>query len=192
MVDTKTLKVNVGKVIDWILYIGLVCASTFLMVDCLFKYKNKSTYFEVTNKKEESIELPTITFCFEPVYKKSNLEEYNLTLFPSMPNDTVHSMKDIFERSSYEIGQDFTMSISDKYLQSFPIHKLGKVEMSKSSPFDIKIKSMINLQLGKCYNILLNHTQKDLKFAYVIVRLTIKEEVVSKPRKLKVNILIML
>ena len=188
MVDTRTLKVYVGKTIDWILYIGLVFGSTFLMMDCLIKYKDSSTYFEVTNKKGEAVELPTITICFEPAYKQTVLKEFNLTFFPSIPNITNYSMKDIFERSSYEIGQDFLVSIADQPFKSITVDKLGRAEISKSSLFNIEISSLINQHLGKCYKLLMNPRQKDIMFAYLLVKLIMKEHVVSKPKSLKVRV----
>ena len=188
MVDTRTLKVYVGKIIDWILYIGLVFGSTFLMMDCLIKYRDSSTYFEVTNKKGESVELPTITICFEPAYKQTVLKEFNLTFFPSIPNSTKYSMKDFFERSSYEIGQDFLISIVDQPFKSITVDKLGKAEISKSSLFDVEISSLINQHLGKSYKLLMTSRQKDIKFAYLLVKLILKDHVVSKPKNLKVRV----
>ena len=186
MVDIRTLKVYVGKIIDWILYIGLVFGSTFLMMDCLIKYRNRSTYFEVTNKKADSVELPTITICFEHAYKQTSLEEFNISQFPVLPNSTKFSSREIFEKSAYDIGKDFEMSIADQY-NSFVIDKLGHVDNSKPSLFSIEIKSMINQQLGKCYNMVLNPSQEDIKLAYIKVIITMKDHICPKPKKLKVS-----
>ena len=65
------------------------------------------------------------------------------------------------------------MSIADQY-NSFVIDKLGHVDNSKPSLFSIEIKSMINQQLGKCYNMVLNPSQEDIKLAYIKVTITMK------------------
>ena len=81
MVLQVTSKVCVYKFIDWTLFIALCAVSIFFMVDCLHKYTNKSTYFEVSTKKANSIEAPIITICFEPAYKKPALAKFNLEQF---------------------------------------------------------------------------------------------------------------
>ena len=189
MVSERTLKVLLVKFLDLGLYIMLVFASTFFMVDCMSKYMNKSTYFEVTNKKQNSIELPTFTLCFEPNYKESGLSNYNMSLFPQfLPEKSNFTMQEIFEESTYQIGEDFLMTIEsfnqfENQIQL--IKKLGKVENSGQSIIDYEIKDINSQKHGKCFKMILKPLQ-DILFSYLILRVEMNKTVSSKPEKLKV------
>lgn len=191
MVSTRSPKVYLVKFLDWGLYIALVFASTFFMVDCMYKYMTKSTYFEVTNIKQKSIELPTLSLCFEPNYKESGLSNYNMSLFPILlPENSNYTMQEIFEESTYQIGKDFSISITSfnqNRNQIQFIDKLGKVEGSGESIFDYEIKAMISQKHGKCFKMILKPLE-DILFAYLLVRVEMNKNVTSKPEKLKVSI----
>ena len=191
MVSARSPKVYLVKFLDWGLYISLVFASTFFMVDCMYKYMTKSTYFEVTNIKQKSIELPTLTICFEPNYKESGLSNYNMSLFPILlPENSNYTMQEIFEESTYQIGKDFSISITSfnqNRNQIQFIDKLGKVEGSGESIFDYEIKAMISQKHGKCFKMILKPLE-DILFAYLLVRVEMNKNVTSKPEKLKVSI----
>ena len=191
MVSTRSPNVYLVKFLDWGLYIALVFASTFFMVDCMYKYMTKSTYFEVTNIKQKSIELPTLTICFEPNYKESGLSNYNMSLFPILlPENSNYTMQEIFEESTYQIGKDFSISITSfnqNRNQIQFIDKLGKVEGSGESIFDYEIKAMISQKHGKCFKMILKPLE-DILFAYLLVRVEMNKNVTSKPEKLKVSI----
>ena len=81
MVDSNILKSYASKIIDWVLYLGLIFASGFFMIDCVDKFTKKSTYFEVIASKGEPIPLPTLTVCFKPCFKESGLKKFHLTDF---------------------------------------------------------------------------------------------------------------
>ena len=191
MVSTRSPKVYLVKFLDWGLYIALVFASTFFMVDCMYKYMTKSTYFEVTNIKQKSIELPTLSLCFEPNYKESGLSNYNMSLFPILlPENSNYTMQEIFEESTYQIGKDFSISITSfnqNRNQIQFIDKLGKVEGSGEFIFDYEIKAMISQKHGKCFKMILKPLE-DILFAYLLVRVEMNKNVTSKPEKLKVSI----
>ena len=190
MVSARSPKVYLVKFLDWGLYISLVFASTFFMVDCMYKYMTKSTYFEVTNIKQKSIELPTLTLCFEPNYKESGLSNYNMSLFPILlPENSNFTMQEIFEESTYQIGKDFSISITSfnqNRNQIQFIDKLGKVEGSGESLFDYDIKAIISQKHGRCFKMILKPLQ-DILFAYLLVRVEMYKAVISKPEKLKVS-----
>ena len=190
MVSARSPKVYLVKFLDWGLYISLVFASTFFMVDCMYKYMTKSTYFEVTNIKQKSIELPTLTLCFEPNYKESGLSNYNMSLFPILlPENSNFTMQEIFEESTYQIGKDFSISITSfnqNRNQIQFIDKLGKVEGSGESLFDYEIKAIISQKHGRCFKMILKPLQ-DILFAYLLVRVEMYKAVISKPEKLKVS-----
>ena len=190
MVSARNTKVYLVKFLDWGLYIVLVFASTFFMVDCMFKYMTKSTYFEVTNVKQKSIELPTLTLCFEPNYKESGLSKYNMSLFPLFLSEKSNfTMQEIFENSAYQIGEDFSISIrsfNQGSNQTQIIKRLGKVANSGKSIFDCEMKAIISQKHGKCYKMILKPLQ-DILFAYLLVRVEMNKAVVSKPEKLKVS-----
>ena len=190
MVDKNRMKICLYHFFNWIIYLGLVLASTFFMMDCLTKYRNSSTYYEVTNKKGDSIELPTLTLCFEPNFKESSLSNYNLSLFPKvLPENSNFTMQEMFEKSTYQIGKDFSISISTFNLggiQTQIIKELGKAENSGESLFDYEIKAIISQKHGKCYEMILKPIQ-DILFAYLLVRVEFNKNILSKPEKLKVN-----
>ena len=190
MVSARSPKGYLAKFLDWGLYIALVFASTFFMVDCLYKYMTKSTYFEVTNIKQKSIELPTLTLCFEPNYKESDLSKYNMSLFPMfLPQNINFTLQEVFEKSTYQIGEDFSIAITsfDKGRNHMQwIKKLGKVETSDGSIFDYEIKATISQKHGRCFKMILKPLQ-DILFAYLLVRVEMNKSVISKPEKLKVR-----
>ena len=156
----------------------------------MYKYMTKSTYFEVTNVKQKSIELPTLTLCFEPNYKESSLSNYNMTLFPSPLSENKNfTLQQIFEESTYQIGEDFSIAITsfDKGRNHMQwIKKLGKVETSDGSIFDYEIKATISQKHGRCFKMILKPLQ-DILFAYLLVRVEMNKSVISKPEKLKVR-----
>ena len=185
MVDSNTLKSYMGKIIDWILYLGLIFASGFFMNDCVDKFKNESTYFEVASEIGEPIKLPTLTICFKPCFKESGLKEFNLTDFQYfLPRNVDFSTKDVFENSAYEIGRDFNLSITYLGDSQIMIDKPSKIEIASVK---VEVKTLVTQYLGKCYKIILNGTTSNLLVMLFKIEVSLNKNLVSKPNKVVVS-----
>ena len=185
MVDSNILKIYAFKIIDWVLYLGLIFASGFFMIDCVCKFRDKSTYFEVITSKGEPIPLPTLTVCFKPCFKESGLKEFNLTDFEYiLPRNSDFSVQDVFENSVYEIGQDFNFSI--EYVKESPIiiDKPSKIEIAS---IKVEVKALVTQYLGKCYKIILDGSQDKVLVLLLKVKVTLSKTLVSKPDKVMVS-----
>ena len=168
MVLQATSKVCIYKFIDWTLFIALCAVSIFFMVDCLHKYTNKSTYFEVSTKKANSIEAPIITICFEPAYKKPALAKFNLEQFPSFDSKKRnYSNEEIFVKSAYKLGRDFILTAGSEILGGnglASINKIGKVDLPKDASIAIEIKPMVTYSNGRCYQLVLEVEKVELMY----------------------------
>ena len=102
-----------------------------------------------------------------------------------MTNSNI-SKKEVFESAAYEIGKDFEISIADENLGRVVIEKLGEVKSKKLSLFNIQVKALITENLGKCYKIIVRSKQR-IVLAYLLVRITMRSAVISKPKKLMVS-----
>ena len=166
MVDQHIAKVCVYRFIDWTLFIALCAVSIFFMIDCLNKYANKSTYFEVSTKKADSIEAPVITVCFEPAYKKLALAKFDLDQFPSYESkERNYSDEEIFLKSAYEIGRDFVLTVGSEILGGnglVSINKTGKVDLPKEASIAIEVKPLVTYTNGRCYQLILKVEKAEL------------------------------
>ena len=159
------------------------------MIDCVYKFRDKSTYFEVTSKTGEPVELPTLTVCFKPCFKETVLEDYNLIYLPNhwSPKSDL-SVEEIFEKSTYEIGQDFNLSIA--YLsyggKTAIIDKPTKFNISSS--IEVEIRAVVTQHQGKCYKIILSGSESQDKSLVMLftIKVVLSKNLVSKPKQVMV------
>ena len=187
MVDSNIFKSYASKIFDWVLYLGLIFASGFFMIDSVHKFSDKSTYFEVITRKGEPIPLPTLTVCFKPCFKESGLKEFNLTDFEYiLPRKAGFSIQDVFENSVYEIGKDFNFSIG--YIKESPVivDKPSKIDIGS---IKVEVKGLVTQYLGKCYKIILDGTQDKLLVMLLNVKVILSKTLISKPNKIMVSVI---
>ena len=113
------VKTVIYHVLDWLLYLGLTGFSVFFMVDCIKDFTSQHTFFENSPTKKEFVESPTLTLCFAPSYKQSELENYGLKDMPSPFNTDIeldltfpYTFDEMVSACSYQIGRDFELHIN--------------------------------------------------------------------------------
>ena len=187
MVDSNILKSYASKIIDWVLYLGLIFASGFFMSDCVDKFRDKSTYFEVSSQIGQPVELPTLTICFKPCFKESTLEDFRLTHLPyHWKPKSDYSLEDIFEKSSYEIGQDFNISIKYSYDNPIIIDKPSKIAIGSS--INVEVRLIVSQHQGKCYKLILKGTEEKMLAMIFIIKVSLSKDLTSKPKQILVSV----
>ena len=66
------------KLLDWLIFIGLVLSAVIFVKDVIIHFQSGDTSIKVSSKTMEHIEIPTITFCFQPTVKTSVLNKYGI------------------------------------------------------------------------------------------------------------------
>ena len=186
MVDSNILKIYAFKIIDWVLYLGLIFASGFFMIDCVQKFKEDSTYYVVSSKIGEPVELPTLTICFKPCFKESTLEDYNLTHLPYYwKPKSDFPVEEIFEKSAYEIGKDFNISIKYAYENPIIIDKPSNIAISS---INVEVRAVVTQNQGKCYKLILNGTEEKMLVMIFIIKVILNKDLASKPKHVMVSV----
>ena len=132
----------------------------------------KSNYFKSSDRVENGIKCPAITFCFSPEFKRSKLSDMNVTKeFVFMPKKEVLdknnvSLEDAIDQLSYKIGKDFTLKAGNIDITQLSSLKLGKNEIKVYDThrniihLEYEVREIFSLNNGLCYTILGNEAYK--------------------------------
>ena len=85
------LKDKLCKVLEWIIYLGLLIGALYLMKEVFYKYNSEDTSFKQV--EEPITELPTLTLCFSDYHDIGN-KLGNFSIF----------YNDFFSNEFYQIG----------------------------------------------------------------------------------------
>ena len=149
-------QVNMFKVLEWILILGLILCSVFFMTDVWTKYQAKKTSF--TTYQEMRKEMPTTVLCFAPFGKKSVLTKYNI----SIQNMVYAEFQDeILDLSWNEFSNDVLYIL----LKDFNITFDGKVLLEGFNNIqdgqNIILEKLLTVWSGLCYKITLDYFTYD-------------------------------
>ena len=176
-----------------VIVISLIICYTFFVQEVFIKFAAKETNFLAKTKQVEDYQSPTLAFCFDPGMKKSKLDKYNMTdklTFQILINssDTIPSMSEIFEESSFQYGKDFKLFFAD-YLEWNP-HELSegrtKIRMSSSEWMEVELGKIITIPYGLCYHLTSISNLKPK--AVYLIGLTLDKDLQDKPNKVGITI----
>ena len=92
----------------WIFFVSLVMVAIFFVHDVWQNYQEGATSIQVTSKITKLLESPTLTLCFNPGFKASVLQKYNIN--PNYFAGKMHqvnanlSWPELMNQLSYNIG----------------------------------------------------------------------------------------
>ena len=150
------------KILDWLLFIGLVLSAVLFVKDVIIHFQSGDTSIKVSSKTMEHMEIPTITFCFQPTVKTSVLNKYGITLYDFVGNFVPNMSKswpDFYNEVSYKIGIDFYVRMSlTEHISSFnnKLHSnlvIENINLTKSQLNLINFEEVYTLDSGLCYKI---------------------------------------
>ena len=124
------------KLLDWLIFIGLVLSAVIFVKDVIIHFQSGDTSIKVSSKTMEHIEIPTITFCFQPTVKTSVLNKYGIKLYEFVstvvPNLS-KSWPDFYNEVSYKIGIDFYVKMTlTGHISSYRSFVIESINLTKS------------------------------------------------------------
>ena len=187
--ERSKVKTIIYHVLDWLLYLGLTGFSVFFMVDCIKDFTSRHTFFENSPTKKEFVESPTLTLCFAPSYKQSELESYGLKDMPSPFNTDIeldltfpYTFDEMVSACSYQIGRDFELHINAGFMNiCTTITKTGTsyFNVGSNSSASVEVKPIITNH-GLCHKIILN--TNSVGYLYMNFFVSMKENVIDLPK----------
>ena len=178
------LKSTVTKVIIYITL--LIFFFVFFMMDVINQYASRKTNFAKSNNDviDEGVNIPALTFCFEPPFKPSMLKLHNITSMFCMDanqvDETNHLILDnanmtwneFCSNISYKLERDFTLGLSKNYFIKKTQLKRG---FNKFGEKEVEIKEILTKFDGTCYamfsNLSFNRTTNpdyNIGFTYLV------------------------
>ena len=109
---------------------------------------------------DDSINCPTITICFDPALQKTAIQHYNLStsLFKSFVDSVLNTsnstIQQIFDNSSYWLGEDFILKVASynyKELTELQEGSNNSVEISKYEHGLVIVERIYGFPAGLCY-----------------------------------------
>ena len=99
-------------------------------------------------------------------------------------------MEDLYNRSTYDIGQDFKIEIVSNHFESGKVDLIseGFYEIYKweNSTLNVDVKSVVTWAYGKCYKLIFHSNL--IGYSYLSINLTLKDNLKSKPKALQIFI----
>ena len=154
------LKATVTKVIIYITL--LIFFFVFFMRDVIDQYASRKTNFAKSNNDviNNGLNIPTLTFCFEPPFKPSMLKLHNISsMFCMDANQVDETNQLILDNAnmtwnefclniSYKLERDFTVDLTN---DSFVKGKQMKNGINKFHEKEVEIKEIFTKYDGLCY-----------------------------------------
>ena len=144
------------EIVEWLAWIALIIGVITFVKGVYFEYKTKDTSIKVATKKMTEIENPTITLCFQPYVKYSELNSFNLSYsnflnFEIPLKNLSMDWQDFYNRVTYKIGRDFNiyMSINNDYYLII----IDNANLTKPYSDWIELEEVYTLFTGLCYKI---------------------------------------
>ena len=142
-------------IVEWLAWIGLIIGVIIFVKGVFFQYSSESTSISIATKMMKEIENPTITFCFQPYAKYSELKSFNVSYnnflnFEVPLKNLSMNWPEFYNRVTYKIGRDFFifMSMNNNY---FII--IDNVNLTTPYSDYIDFEEIYTLFTGLCYKI---------------------------------------
>ena len=148
------------KTLEWITILGLFVVGGCFVQKVWIAYQSKETSVKHYTEKLDKLVPPTVTFCFDPMIKKSVTEKYNLTFLEILGYGNYETNLSLIDEGLYQIGRDFNVS---SYIFT---------EGVISTP---KYEEILTLYNGKCFKISPITKLKEMEY-YIIDITLIKDQ----------------
>ena len=157
------LKAAVTKVIIYITL--LLLFFVFFMMDVINQYASHKTNFAKSNNDviNEGVNIPALTFCFEPPFKPSMLKLHNISSMFCMDANQVDETNQLIldnanmtwnefcSNISYKLERDFSLDLSKDYFVKGTQLKRG---INKFGENEVEIKEILTKFDGLCYTMI--------------------------------------
>ena len=164
-----------SKVVYWIFFLSLVIVAIFFVHDVCQNYQERATSIQVTSKITQLLESPTLTLCFNPGFKASVLQKYNID--PNYFAGKIHqvntnlSWPELINELSYNIGIDFNVSLSYPYGKMNGTYNIFDKNLKKSYSDKIESEEIYTIyNHGLCYRITPKIASRKWEPAYLNVK----------------------
>ena len=99
-------------IVDWLAWIALIIGAIRFVNGVYFEYKTESTSIKMGTTKMKEIENPTLTLCFQPYVKHSELNSLNISYLDFLDSRVPLKIlgmnwPEFYSRVTYQIGRDF-------------------------------------------------------------------------------------
>ena len=155
-------------IVEWLAWIALIIGAIRFVNGVYFEYKTESTSIKMGTTKMKEIENPTLTLCFQPYVKHSELESLNISYLDFLDSRVPLKIlgmnwPEYYSRVTYQIDRDFRMYMwmnqgdNEKFLlinstnYYYTYNKLDKLIKSKDDYADFE--EIYTLFAGLCYKI---------------------------------------
>ena len=163
-----------SKAVYWIFFVSLVIVAIFFVHDVWQNYQESATSIQVTSKITKLLQSPTITLCFNPGFKASVLQKYNIN--PNYFAGKIHqvntnlSWPELMNQLSYKIGIDFNLTLFFQYGKMKGSYYIFDTNLNKSYSEMIEFEEIYTiLSQGLCYRITPKHAVTKEDTAYLNV-----------------------
>ena len=116
--------ITLSKFLEGIVLVTLLAVFGYFGKDILNKFTDRDTSFTLSEVKYDSLDNPSMVFCFNPPIKSTAVKHYDLppSVFESFvftaTNNYSESIPKIMNESFYELGKDFIFEMRDIYSQN--------------------------------------------------------------------------
>ena len=138
------VKATVTKVIVYITL--LIFFFVFYMRDVINQYASEKTNFAKSNNDtiKEGVNIPTLTFCFQPPFKPSMLKLHNISSMFCMDANHVDETNQLILDNANMTWNEFCLSISYKLERDFTLDLANDSFVKRT-----QLKNGVNKFLGK-------------------------------------------
>ena len=176
------LKATVTKVIVYILL--LILFFVFYMMDVINQYASNKTNFSKSTIDviNDGVNIPALTFCFKPTFKRSMLKLHNLTSNFCIDANKVDETNEYILKNanmtwnefcsnmSYKLERDFTLDFTEEYW--YEKRKQLKNGINKFGEQEVEIKEIFTKYDGICYAMISNLLFKRSNTSYYVIGIT--------------------
>ena len=127
-------------IVDWIAWTALIIGAIRFVNGVYFEYKTESTSIKMGTTKMKEIENPTLTLCFQPYVKHSELESLNISYLDFLDSRVPLKIlgmnwPEFYSRVTYQIGRDFRlfMYVNQGGMNDVKYLQIDSTTLNKSS-----------------------------------------------------------
>ena len=159
--------ITLSKFLEGIVLVTLLAVFGYFGKDILNKFTDRDTSFTLSEVKYDSLDNPSMVFCFNPPIKSTAVKHYDLppSVFESFvftaTNNYSESILKIMNESFYDLGKDFIFEVRDYYSKEaidtgiYPYIQLhlGKnnIPSSNFKTEKLMIQKIYAYNYGMCY-----------------------------------------
>ena len=146
-------------IVDWLAWIALIIGAIRFVNGVYFEYKTESTSIKMGRTKMKEIENPTITLCFQPYAKYSELNSLNISYLDFLDSKVPFknlgmNWPEFYSRVTYQIGKDFRIFMymnHGSYLLKYLF--INKTTLTEPYSDYVDFEKIYTLFAGPCYKI---------------------------------------